>query len=124
MLNLEGIDWMPSPPVVPDETPIDLVHLRRATLGRRELEREVLALFDGQSADIVAKLEQGASDSRFLVHALKGAALGIGAFGVVSAAQQFEAALARGAFVDDALFALQHAVTEARGAIEDLLRGP
>jgi HPt (histidine-containing phosphotransfer) domain-containing protein len=121
-LNFEGVEWMPSPPLVPDETPIDLAHLSRATLGRRDLEREVLTLFDQQSADIVAKLEAGSGDTRFLVHTLKGSAMGIGAFGVVSAAQQFESAMAEGAFLDDALFTLQHAVTEARGAIYGLLR--
>lgn len=123
MLNLEGVEWMPSPPLVPDDDmPIDLMHLRRATLGRRELEREVLTLFDCQSADIVTKLEEGSGDTRFLVHTLKGSAMGIGAFGVVSAAQQFETAMAGGDVLDDALFALQHAVTEARDAIDGLLR--
>jgi HPt (histidine-containing phosphotransfer) domain-containing protein len=122
MLAFEGVEWMPSPPLVPDDTPIDLSHLSRATLGRRDLEREVLSLFDLQSADIIAKLEGGASDTRFLVHTLKGSAMGIGAFGVVSAAQQFESALAEGDFLDDALLALQQAVTEARGAIYGLLR--
>jgi hypothetical protein len=122
MLNLEGVEWMPSPPLVPDETPIDLAHLSRATLGRRDLEREVLTLFDHQSADIVAKLEEGSGDNRFLVHTLKGSAMGIGAFGVVSAAQQYESTMAGGEFLGDALFALQHAVSEARGAIYGLLR--
>lgn len=122
MLNFEGVEWMPSPPLVPDDTPIDLTHLRRATLGRRELEREVLTLFDRQSADIVTKLEDGSGDPRFLVHTLKGSAMGIGAFGVVSAAQQYEAAMKDGDVLDDALFALQHAVTEARDAIGGLLR--
>jgi HPt (histidine-containing phosphotransfer) domain-containing protein len=122
MLNIEGIEWMPSPPLVPDEAPIDLAFLSRATLGRRDLEREVLVLFDRQSADIVAKLEQGEQDTRFLVHTLKGSAMGIGAFGVVSAAQEFEAVMAEGVFLGDALIALQRAVTEARDAIDGLLR--
>jgi HPt (histidine-containing phosphotransfer) domain-containing protein len=122
MLAFEGVEWMPSPQLAPDETPIDLSHLSRATLGRRDLEREVLSLFDHQSADIVAKLERGAADRRFLVHTLKGSAMGIGAFGVVSAAQQFESAIADGVSLDDALLALQHAVTEARSAIYGLLR--
>jgi HPt (histidine-containing phosphotransfer) domain-containing protein len=120
----EWVEWMPSPPLVPDDTPIDLDHLSRATLGERALEREVLALFDRQAADIVTRLEQRAPDSRALIHTLKGSAQGIGAFGVVSAAQQFEAALAEGIFIEDALFAVQRAVTEARGAIYGLLRLP
>jgi hypothetical protein len=123
-LHIEGIEWMPSPPLVPDDTPIDMAHLSRATLGQRTLEREVLALFDRQAADIVMKLSHRVPESRMLAHTLKGSAQGIGAFGVVTAAQQFEAALAEGLYLDDALFALQQAVTEARGAIFGLLRLP
>lgn len=124
MYLLEGIEWMPSPSLVPDDTPIDMAHLSRATLGQRSLEREVLELFDRQSADIIARLTHRVPESRMLAHTLKGSAQGIGAFGVVTAAQQFEAALADGLFIDDALLALQKAVTEARGAIYGLLRLP
>ena len=44
-LHLERIDWMPSPPLAPDDGPIDIEHLRRMTLGDASLEREVLAMF-------------------------------------------------------------------------------
>ena len=42
-LHLDRIEWMPSPPLAPDDGPIDIVHLRRMTLGDAALEREVLA---------------------------------------------------------------------------------
>ena len=46
-LHLERIEWMPSPPLVPDDGPIDFDHLRRMTLGDAGLEQEVLAMFVG-----------------------------------------------------------------------------
>jgi len=46
-LHLERIDWMPSPPLAPDDGPIDIEHLKRMTLGDASLEREVLAMFSG-----------------------------------------------------------------------------
>ena len=48
-LHLERIDWMPSPPLAPDDGPIDFAHLGRMTLGDAGLEREVLAMFSAQS---------------------------------------------------------------------------
>jgi hypothetical protein len=46
---LRTIDSKDAPSLAPDDRPIDLVHLARATLGDRSLEREVLQLFDRQS---------------------------------------------------------------------------
>jgi len=37
---------MPSPPLAPDDGPIDVDHLVRMTLGDIGLEHEVLAMFD------------------------------------------------------------------------------
>ena len=48
-LLVERIDWMPSPPLAPDDGPIDFAHLRRMTLDDDRLEREVLALFSAQA---------------------------------------------------------------------------
>ena len=42
---------MPSPPLAPDDGPIDFEHLRRMTLGDAGLEHEVLAMFSAQSAE-------------------------------------------------------------------------
>jgi HPt (histidine-containing phosphotransfer) domain-containing protein len=55
-LHLERIEWMPSPPLAPDDGPIDIDHLRRMTLGDAGLEREVLAMFSAQSASLIASL--------------------------------------------------------------------
>ena len=43
-LRLERIDWMPSPPLAPEDGPIDFAHLSRMTLGDGDLEREVLTM--------------------------------------------------------------------------------
>ena len=45
---------MPSPPLAPDDGPIDIEHLRRMTLGDASLEREVLAMFSAQAVSLVA----------------------------------------------------------------------
>ncbi len=52
-LHLERIDWMPSPPLAPDDGPIDFDHLKRMTLGDAGLEQEVLAMFSAQSAKLI-----------------------------------------------------------------------
>lgn len=74
------------------ERPIDLVHLSRATLGDRALEREVLGLFVRQSAIQIEKLK-GAADSkafRMAAHTLKGSAQGVGAHAVAMLAAEAE----------------------------------
>ena len=55
-LHLERIEWMPSPPLAPDDGPIDFAHLSRMTLGDAGLEQEVLAMFSAQSAKLVNTL--------------------------------------------------------------------
>ena len=47
---------MPSPPLAPDDGPIDFAHLRRMTLDDDRLEREVLALFSAQAANLAGML--------------------------------------------------------------------
>ena len=47
---------MPSPPLAPDDGPIDLEQLRRMTLGDAGLEHEVLAMFSAQSARLIEAL--------------------------------------------------------------------
>ena len=74
--------------------PVDLIHLSRQTLGNRALEREVLGLFATQSVIYVDKLRASTvqSDRLAAVHTLKGSAQGIGAWSVVDAALEMEAA--------------------------------
>ncbi len=115
---------MPSPPLVPNDPPIDLQHLARMTLGEPGLEREVLTLFATQSRDLIGKLASLPEDAAALAHTLKGSARAIGAFRVADAALHFEAALRRELNLTTALGALQDAVEEARVAIDGLLRRP
>ena len=51
-LHLERIAWMPSPPLAPDDGPIDMDHLQRMTLGDAGLEREVLTMFSAQAVSL------------------------------------------------------------------------
>jgi HPt (histidine-containing phosphotransfer) domain-containing protein len=78
---------------------IDLAHLKRATFGDEVLAREVLALFDAQAERLLKAIASASSAQarREAAHALKGAALGIGANAVASAAgdpEEFGGAIA------------------------------
>ena len=121
-LHLERIEWMPSPPLAPDDGPIDFEHLNRMTLGDAGLEQEVLAMFVAQSARLVSMLATMPSDAGALAHTLKGSARAIGAFDVADAADRLEAAIARGFDVPAALAELVEAVAQAQAAIEPVLR--
>jgi HPt (histidine-containing phosphotransfer) domain-containing protein len=120
-LHLQWIDWMPSPPLVPDDDPIDIAHLKRMTLGNASLEREVLAMFAAQSVRLIDALAGLPSDAAALTHTLKGSARAIGAFQVAEAAEGLEAAVGGGE-PSAALTALQQAVTRARAVIDAMLR--
>ena len=121
-LHLERIEWMPSPPLAPDDGPIDFEHLNRMTLGDAGLEQEVLAMFVAQSARLVSMLATKPSDAGALAHTLKGSARAIGAFDVADAADRLEAAIARGFDASAALAELAEAVAQAQAAIEPVLR--
>jgi HPt (histidine-containing phosphotransfer) domain-containing protein len=121
-LHLERIEWMPSPPLVPDDGPIDFEHLQRMTLGDAGLEREVLAMFLAQSARLVATLAAMPSDAAALAHTLKGSARAIGAFAVAEAAGRLEAVIGSGSDARASLAELGDAVSLTRAAIEPLLR--
>ena len=125
---------MPSPPLAPDDGPIDSAHLDRMTLGDAGLEREVLAMFSGQAVGLIARLataaissETRSQDARSqetlaLAHTLKGSARAIGAFRVADAAEGLEAAIRHGEDPAEALARLKDAVAEARTAIDTILR--
>ncbi|MFT6671336.1 MAG: HPt (histidine-containing phosphotransfer) domain-containing protein [Afipia broomeae] len=120
-LNLERLNWMPSPPLVPEDSAIDVQHLGRMTLGEAALEAEVLGLFAAQSADLVARLKTIPADAAALAHTLKGSARAIGAFRVAEAALGVEAAMKSDGDVAGAITLLQRAVEEARTAIGQML---
>jgi HPt (histidine-containing phosphotransfer) domain-containing protein len=121
-LHLERIEWMPSPPLAPDDGPIDFEHLKRMTLGDAGLEQEVLAMFAAQSAKLIGTLATLPAEAPALAHTLKGSARAIGAFAVADAAARLEAVLASGADPSDLLAELGNAVVSARSAIEAVLR--
>jgi HPt (histidine-containing phosphotransfer) domain-containing protein len=113
----QRITWMPSPPLVPDDGPIDTAHLQRMTLGDAGLEREVLAMFAGQAVRLIEALAGLPADAADIAHTLNGSARAIGAFKVAEAAEAFEASPS-----SEALAALRQAIAEARGAIDGMLR--
>lgn len=72
--------------------PVDLVHLARHTFGDPDLEREVLQLFVVYAPAYLNRLKT-AGDARTwrdAAHTLKGAARGIGAWGVAEQAELAE----------------------------------
>jgi HPt (histidine-containing phosphotransfer) domain-containing protein len=121
-LDLQWIDWMPSPPLVPEDGPISLDQLRRMTLGDTGLEREVLSMFAAQAARLFARLTTLPDDAAAVAHTLKGSARAIGAADVADAAEALETALGSGN-PTRALAELGCAIAEARTTIEDML-GP
>jgi HPt (histidine-containing phosphotransfer) domain-containing protein len=121
-LHLDRIDWMPSPPLVPDLGPIDFTHLQRMTLGDDRLEREVLGMFSAQASKLLATLADLPADAAALAHTLKGSARAIGAFAAADAAAHLEAQLKAGNDTAVALVELDVAVTQACAAIDALLR--
>jgi chemotaxis protein histidine kinase CheA len=72
--------------------PIDLDHLRKFTLGNRDLEEEVLLLFADQIPEMFGRIREAETvqDWRIAVHTLKGSARAIGAWGVASLAERAE----------------------------------
>lgn len=122
--HVQRIDWMPSPPLVPDENPLDLQHLQRMTLGDAALEREVLAMFVHQAARLVNALATLPADAPAMAHTLKGSARAIGASRVAEHACALELAIGEGRDPRPILAGLSDAVAEARRAIDVLLSRP
>jgi len=112
-----------APPLVPVERPIDLEHLSRMTLGERNLEREVLQLFDRQAGMMMTRMQDTAPATiAAAAHTVMGSARGIGAWSVAKAAERVEAAALSGGDIAPALAVLTQALAEARIVIADLLR--
>ncbi len=81
------------PPQTVNAGVIDLDHLRRMTLGNRDVEIEVLRLFSLQARSLLTELHaSGGEMTPMSVHTIKGAALGVGAHAVAQAAQAVEKA--------------------------------
>jgi HPt (histidine-containing phosphotransfer) domain-containing protein len=120
-LHVQRIEWMPSPPLAPDDGPIDLAHLARMTLGDAALERQVLGMFASQSANLIEKLTALPAEAGALAHTLKGSARAIGAFRVAECAETLEAAIRQGENLAKCQIELKAAVADARAAIDTLL---
>ena len=80
---------------MPLAQPIDLEHLARYTGGEKALNAEILRLFDGQVTDMVGQLNavlavRDLKRWREITHTIKGAARGVGAFGMGEAAAAAE----------------------------------
>ena len=109
----------------PVEAAIDLAHLARMTLGERDLEAEVLTLFDRQAAILLAHMRDGAPAAvAAFAHTLKGSARGIGAWRIAAAADAVERnAIDRNASgVAGAVARLSAAVDEAKAVIAHRLQ--
>lgn len=71
--------------------PVDLVHLARQTMGDRDLEQEVLALFVQQILGVRDRIADADTRERLLLaHGLKGSARGVGAFAIADCAAAIE----------------------------------
>ena len=95
---------------------IDREHLTRMTFGEVSLQRELLKLFDRQAMILLARMRNGNAVA-VLAHTLKGSAGGIGAWGVVRAAEAAERAAdgspaERGLALDGLALALDEAQAE------------
>jgi HPt (histidine-containing phosphotransfer) domain-containing protein len=110
------------PPVL---HPIDMGHLGRQTLGDPGLEEEVLRLFDQMARVYYDRLETSTNTADLLrnLHTLKGAASGIGAFGLAELARVAETELRDGAPVNpERIDDLNVAVQEVSAFIGERLR--
>jgi HPt (histidine-containing phosphotransfer) domain-containing protein len=103
-------------------SPIDLVHLARQTMGDRELEKELLALFDCQAAQIADRLRmvENGTASADLAHKLKGSARAVGAGAVAAAAENYEHGARAGLLRQADADRLVAAVAEARDFLLEL----
>jgi HPt (histidine-containing phosphotransfer) domain-containing protein len=100
---------------------LDLVHLARQTFGDRDLEREVLALFEAQCRRLLPILAGAAAgrERGDAAHTLKGAARAVGAWRLAALADELETALAADApeALDGLLARLDRAMRETQAAV-------
>ncbi len=105
--------------------PIDMEHLTRQTLGDPGLQLEVLRLFDEMSHVYYERLENSTTVDDLLrnLHTLKGAAAGVGAFGLAELARVAEAELRQGSPVNpERIDDLNMAVQEVSAFIGQRIR--
>ncbi len=99
------------------DSPIDMAHLRRYTLGDRGLEKEVLDLFLAQLPSIIGALgvsETGDVRSR-AAHTLKGSGRAVGAWRIAALAEDIEDVMRA-----NSQAALQPLVDQIEAAVDDV----
>ena len=118
----------PRPAPAGSRPTLDLVHLARQSLGDKDREIEILALFDQQSGQALARLEalsgRDGAVAADLARMLAASARIAGAFAVASAAAVYEAVVLSSGEGDAGAEALNHLkteVTQVREAIGALL---
>ncbi|MFO1148451.1 MAG: Hpt domain-containing protein [Alsobacter sp.] len=106
---------------------LDLDHLARQTLHDPELERQIVAMFFEQSAEVLRQIWDAAEHRQRMeaAHRLKGSARAVGAWRVAEASGRVEAlpAHAPDDHVLEAVAGLHAKVAEARAVIAGLLDG-
>jgi HPt (histidine-containing phosphotransfer) domain-containing protein len=89
----DSVDPAAAPSLSPENSALDVAHLSRMTLGERDLEREVLRLFECQAEMLLARMRAaGPQAVAAQAHTLKGSARGIGAWPLARVAEEVEAA--------------------------------
>jgi HPt (histidine-containing phosphotransfer) domain-containing protein len=107
---------------------VDLAQLDQYTGGDHVINREILLIFDSQCREMLAKLEQLAGEEadgqvwRDIVHTLKGAARGIGAFGLGDTAAEAEKAQTGNGTAISALLRLREDAAAVQAFIAEFLK--
>jgi HPt (histidine-containing phosphotransfer) domain-containing protein len=116
------------------EQPIDVLHLRRYTLGDEALEKEVLDLFFAQLPETIAALRaaDGPKDRKRAAHTLKGSGRAVGAWSLARLAEVAETTVANEpeagldgliAEIEKAAAAAEAFVTEVYAGLDPVLAG-
>jgi HPt (histidine-containing phosphotransfer) domain-containing protein len=100
-----------------------MVHLSKQTLGDHGLECEVLRLFDQMARVYFGRLEASKTEADILrhLHTLKGAASGVGAWGIADLAKATEEEVRGGLVNPERIDDLDMAVQEVSAFIGDIL---
>lgn len=104
--------------------PIDLVHLARQCLGEASLELEILRLFDTTMVTYLDRLNRAVTFDELALnlHAMKGAAVGVGAVRIADLAKSLEHELRSGRpLTPEMIGDIGMAVEEARAFIGGML---
>ena len=104
--------------------PVDLVHLAKQCLGDEALEMEILRLFDTTLKTYYERLKLAESfdDLALVLHSIKGAAAGVGAWAIAETAKTLEHEMRSGRPLSQERIAdLGLVVEDVRGFIERMV---